>query len=316
MAAQASFTVDTDLTGLANAYRNEAFIADQVLPVVPVMSEVFAYSTLPQGETFTIPDDRVGRKGQPNEVEFSQTQSTSQTRDYGLQVPLPYKDRSQMVEDAYDHQARATRQTTELLLLAREKRVADLVFTASNYPTGNKLTLSGSNQWSNSSSDPQYRILTTMDSMVMRPNILVISQAVYTQLRMHPKLIQAFNRNEGQEGGALSSAWMAAYFEVERLLVARAWYNTAVQGQDPSIRRLWGKHAALLHVNPDTTSQEFATSFGALFEWRPNGTSLEVRQWEDPKLGARGGSRYSVVTSYKELVIASDFGYLFSNAVA
>ena len=64
----APFPIDEDLVAITIAYRNMAYIADAVLPRVPVAKEEFKYWNYPIEETFRLPETRVGRRSQPNEI--------------------------------------------------------------------------------------------------------------------------------------------------------------------------------------------------------------------------------------------------------
>ena len=310
----APFEYSAELTAVANAYTNEAFIAEMVVPHIRVNQEIFEYATIPKGTRFTIPDTYVGRMSQPNQVEFSQTLTESRVVDYALDSPVPSRDVLQAPEGV-NPEAFAAEHVAELIMLSKEQKVSAMVFNANNYAAANKATLSGTSQWSHSSSDPVKAILTAMDGMIMRPNTMVIGQEVLTQLILHPKLVAAYQGNEGAYGKIPGVAWLANYFGLQRVFVGQAWYNATTFGQDPSISRLWGKHAALLHYRPNAIPGK-ATTWGGVFYWPQGGSAMFSGRINDPDMGARGGVRVRVGMSYKELVIASDFGYLFVNAVA
>jgi hypothetical protein len=238
-------------------------------------------------------------------------------QDHGLDAPVPNRDieayeRARgMGQKVTDPMMRATRQVMQLVLTAREKRVADLVFNAANYATANKLTLSGTSQWSDfTNSNPQVAITDALDSMIMRPNVAVFSRAVWSKLSMHPKLCAAVFKN-GTNAGVISRQAFADLFELDEVLVGEGWINTAAKGQAANVVRVWGKHASFVHRNMNADT-EYGITFGmtARFGDRIGGYI------EDPDMGLRGGKRARSGESVKELITANDLGYLFSNAVA
>src|SRR5262245_32876189 len=90
---KAPFPIDRVLTGITLTYRNRLLIADFILPrLTSIAKQEFKYTKWALGDSFTIPDTRVGRKGKPNEVEFSGTELTGSTVDYGLDDLIPYDD--------------------------------------------------------------------------------------------------------------------------------------------------------------------------------------------------------------------------------
>lgn len=312
------FTPSPQYTAIALAYSNNEMIADQVLPRASVNERSFKWDLRTKADLFSVPDLRVGRKGSPNEVEFTAIEQTSSVDDFGLDDVIPMEDvESARSKPGLDPLGRATEGVTELMMLAREKRVADLVFTAATYPAGNKLTLDANNQWSNyanAASDPVEDIMAAIEGMLMRPNTLVLGSQVMYQLRRHPKLIAAVYPTGGNAatGGVATVDMLRELFEVDRILVGRAWINTAKPGQTASLSRIWGKQAALLRINPLAGVRGNDISFGMTAEY---GTRV-AGNMPEPKVGLRGAQRVRVGESVKELVTAADTGYLFDAAVA
>lgn len=309
----APFAVNPQLTAITIAYKNSRLIADDVLPRVAVDTPSFKYSVYNKADNFTIPDTKVGRTSDVNQVDYSATQTPGMVDDQALDEVVPNRDKA--IASAYtnspDPEAVATEQISDLIALAREVRASGVVFNPANYATANKTTLSGNGQWSDYvNSDPANAILQAMDTMIMRPNQMVIGRAVATVLQLHPKIVQAFHGNNGQFG-KVPMSFLADYFEVDEVLVGEGWVNTAKKGQATSLVRVWGKNAALLYKAPVTASTNSMT-FGITAQW---GERLSAT-YQDPKKGMRGSTIVRVGESVKELVLANDLGYFFQNAVA
>ena len=308
--ANAPFPVVPELTAIAVAYKNSAYIADSVMPRVMVGKQDFKYLRYNLAEGFTIPDTKVGRSSQPNKVTFSATDATDSTQDYGLEDPIPQDD----IDNAppnYDPRGRAVEGITDLVLLDREKRVADLLFNAGNYAAANKLTLAGVAQWSDfTNSHPLSDILTAIDAMVMRPNVIVMGRAVWTKLSTHPEIVSAILGNPGTKG-IVRREQVASLFELQDVLVGESWVNSAAKGQAVSLSRIWGKSAALIYRDQLATNRGRVT-FGFTAQWG----NRVAGSLTDPDIGLRGGERVRVGESVKELLTANDLGYLFSAAVA
>jgi hypothetical protein len=311
------FTPSPQYTAIALAYQNKELIADLVLPRTPVNERSFKWDLHAKSDMFTVPDTRVGRKGMPGEVEFTAAEQTSSVLDYGLDDVVPQEDIESARGKGLDPLGRATEGLTELLMLAREKRVADLVFTAANYPAGSKVTLDANNKWSaftDAASDPVEDILSAAEGMLMKPNTLVLGSQVWFQLRRHPKVLAAVFPVGGNaaSGGVASLQAVSDLFEIDRILIGKAFINTAVMGQTASYGRVWGKQAALLRINPLAGVRGNDISFGMTAEY---GTRI-AGNIAEPKVGLRGAQRVRAGESVKELITASDCGYLFDAAVA
>lgn len=176
----APFNILPFLTSIAIAYRNPRLIADDVLPRVPVGAAVFSYRKYALGDAFTVPNTRVGRKSQHNQIEFGYEEIESQTEDHALDSPIPQSDRENAPPNV-NLEGKATETLTDLVLLDRELRAAELVFNEASYGADNKTTLEGSDQFSDfEHSDPISMIQGALDSMILRGNVLVLGRAVWS----------------------------------------------------------------------------------------------------------------------------------------
>ena len=313
------FPIQQTLTSIALAYRNERYIADEVLPRTPVPSREFKWQQFNRDELFTVPETQVGRKGEPNEVQFTGTETASFVNDYGLDDVVPNEDITS-APPGYDPLGRATEGIAELIALDRERRVANLITNLATYPAANRTTLSGTSQWSDfTNSDPYTAIMTAFDGMLMRPNTLVMGRRVFSRLRVHPRVTAALaptsmgNTPTASAGGRPATAQaLAELFEVDRIVIGESWVNTAKPGQTASLQRVWGNHVAALHLNPAASIRGNAITFGFTAEWG----SRVAGSMPEPKTGLRGAQRVRAGESVRELIVASDVGFLWRDAVA
>ena len=308
--AKAPFPIIPELTGIAIAYRNRQMIADQVLPrVTPVGKQTFLYFLYSLAQGFTLPDTKVGRRGKPNQVEFNAEEKEASTVDYGLEDGIPQAD----IDNAppgIDPRAMSVEYIMNLIALDREVRVAGLVFNAATYPTANKITLSGTSQFSDDSSDPIGVISDALDTCIVRPNTMVIGRPAFSKLARHPSIVSACLRNSGESGIARRQD-IAALFELEEILVGEAFVNTARKGQTANLSRCWGKHLSLIYRNKQAAPQRDVT-FGMTVPW---GQPI-AGSWPDKNIGLRGGEMTRAGESTCELITCSDAGYFVQNAVA
>jgi hypothetical protein len=308
--SQTIFPVDPVGTAVSIAYRNRRMIADEVLPIAPVGRSTFKYRKFNLPDGFTLPDSKVGRLSQVNQVEFGFTEVPGVVVDHALEDPIPNSDVIDAPE-GYDPHGAAAEFLTDLILLNREVRTANLVFGASSYATANKTTLTGTAQWSDyANSNPVDAILTALDGVVMRPNIGVFGQAVWTKLRQHPKVVNAYY-GAGADAGAVATRVLADLLELDEIYVGRAFVNTAKKGQTAALAGAWGKSAAFLY-----RADNVGTATGATFGFTAKLGERSAFRIADPDLGAEGSIKVRVVERTAEVVSAPDLGYLFQAAVA
>lgn len=300
------FVERPEYTGIAIAYKNKDLIADLVMPRRPVGSEIFKWTEFPKEDRFTIPDTKMGRSSYANQVEFGGTEKSDVTVDYGLESPVPNKDIANGNE-TYDPLAIATTNTSELVALSREVRVAGIAFNAAKYATANKTTLSGTSQWSDyTNSDPVDAILESIDGLLIRPNIAVFGRAVWTKLRKHPKVVAKVFGSASSTGLVTRQA-LADALEMEQIIVGQSFLNTAKKGQTAAFSEVWGKHATFLY---QTGTSEMTWGYTAERRTR------RMETFEDGRAGIEGSTIVRVTESLKEVNPALDLGFFFQNAVA
>ncbi len=130
------------------------------------------------------------------------------------------------------------------------------------------------------------------------------------QLKKLTKIVKAMHGSSGDTGIA-TRQFIAELFELREVLVGEAWLNTAKKGQTVTTARVWGKHCALLNIDPQANTRNGVTfGFTAQFGGRVAGSE------RDPNIGMRGGERVRAGESLDEVISASDLGYFIQNAVA
>lgn len=302
------------LTNISLQYKGEALIWDQVLPPLKVGSRAPQIRKYNKDERFRVPNDVVGPRSRPNMVDFGVTLVPIAVKDHALEEPISETEaREAAAEGVLSLQSDAAELLTWLLMIAQEKRVADLAFAAASYPAGNKVTLSGTAQWNDqTNSNPIGDIMTGLDAAFVRPNTIVLGAEVYTKLRVHPKVIDAVKGRTGvaPRGGIATAQELADLFEVAKVLVGRNRINTAKEGQTPTYTRLWGKHCALLHIVPNPT--RLSITFGISF----SETLRKVSTYFDNTIGPEGSTMVRNYWNSDEQIVASDLGYFIENAVA
>jgi len=324
MAPIRPFVVDPILTAIAVGYRNPdaVMIADDVLPRVPVGAERFKWTEYPLEEAFSAPDARVGRRGRVQQLEFGGTERNDAVDDWGLESPIPYSDieAAQEARDrkvsTYDPEGHATMMLADTMANIREVRVANLVHNLNTYAASRRVTLSGTDQFSDyTNSDPIGVIKVGCEStLVFPPNTMTMGRAVWSKLSSHPKVVNAVKGNLTNAGIITIQQFqeMFADYGIKRVLVGDAFYNTARPGQATNLARAWGKHISLTYVNSIANPQGGGITFGFTAQY---GTKIAGRI-EDRDVGLQGGVRIRTGERVKELVVAKDTGYFIQNAVA
>ncbi|SVC58352.1 uncharacterized protein METZ01_LOCUS311206 [marine metagenome] len=306
------FVQDTKLTAIAVGFKNAELIADRVAPRVEVMSEDFRWTEYNSEEMMTIPDTKVGRKGVPNEVEFTAKERSGHTMDYGLSDAVPQSDIDKAANHpSFDPLGRATLGVTKLVDLAREKRVADFVRDGNNY--NHKQALTAGNKFSDYDADFFEIFGLALEQPLMRPNVCVLGHTEWFHISRNKSLLKAMGRNVDTQEGKITRQEFVDLLEINELIVGQSRYNMANKGQSANLSRLWGGTAAFHYRNSNILSLEEDMTFMATASYL--GKVAYQKQLEPGELGLRGGVKVTVGDSVNEVQIAKEAGYLFTGVL-
>jgi hypothetical protein len=313
LANVAIFPTTPEQMAIAVGYRNKSFIADQVLPRIPVGKQEFKYNVYDKRDSFTLPDTKVSRKGEVNFVEFPASFATGSCDAYALADFVPQEDLDNAAGTNYNPRTRSGEELRHMVALAREKRTADLLFAAANYTL--KTQLAGNHQWNvfaQADADPVEDIMAGMDACLIRPNMMVIGQLAYTKLRTNPNILKAVNRTSGDKGVATRQDLIDLFELADGLYVGESYLNTAKKGQNASMSRVWGKHCLLAYIDRAVQSVQGRITYGFTAQWGdPFGGELP-----DATSGAKGGYRIQQGEYVAEKLIADNCAYFIQDCVA
>lgn len=248
-------------------------------------------------------DDYLGCKTRVHEVDSEPYVLTSKKlSDWGLSqvlseccVSICGDDQSGKIEIG------KTRQLTNKLLVAREKRAVTLATTVTNYTDmstalpsaggvdGGRFLLSAANF-----ADPNYALLAyfqgvqTGSARGIKKNIAVMDQATLNGLLSHPNFIGA-----GYQPVPLTTQQQVAnLLGVDKICLADAAYNDSL-GATPNLGKFWPAGFILF-----TSSYEFVTSADETlaFGITAYNRGLQQKTWIDPEIGPGEGALMQKIT--------------------
>lgn len=304
--------VDAVLSNFSAQYRNEEMIWRDVMPEVKVVKRSDLYWKYAKDNQFRSYDDKIGPRSMANEIDFAVSTDNYSVKDHALadwvaQEEIDNSDAPLEPESDTNDQLNAS------LDLAQELRVAALVFAAGTYPSGNKVQLSGTSQWTGAADNPILDVQTAIETCFVRANTLVFGIDAWLVFRRLPEILDAVKAMAGTslQGGLATPSAVANLFEVDRILIARARYVTSKEGQTATYARVWGKHMAALNVKSGDIGIRSVT-FGKTF--------VETRRMTqrsfDEKRGLKGAHYIKTGWNSDEKIVASDLGYFIQDAVA
>lgn len=252
-------------TRIAIGRRPQGFIADDILPWVPVDK---------QSDLYPIFGDESFKPLQGNRaygaaaVEIGWTYSTTpyHCEQYSARIFNSRKTRAN-ADSFVRISARDTALIKDRLSVGKEMRVAALCTDAAVITQ--QTTLAGATQWSHASGDPVANVMAAKETVFAScgnyPNVMVIPRLVKAALKVNTLLRAALSITRNQY--VVTDADLLQAFEIDRILVPRSLYNTADEGQATALTDIWGDFALLAYVNPNPDPAMQEMSFGYQFGW-------------------------------------------------
>jgi hypothetical protein len=308
--------VDEVLTQISVGYPNEGLVAEALFPSVPVAKQSNKYNVF--GREAWLPEDDIRAPGtEANEIPGMKLSSdTYYAQEHALQIAVTDEEREN-ADPPIAPDRDGTELVTSKVLLGRELAMKNLVTTASNYPAGSTVTLSGTTQWSDYVNSNPIGDFKTANRAIhanifLPPTVAVIPYQVMSVLEDHPDIIE---RIKYSERAILTQDILGAVLGLPgRVIVPGVGYQSA---PGAAVGYLWGKDVLLAYVPPRAGMR--IPAFAYEFTWTYGGRSQVVDRWREDK---RKSDLIRLQRRYDLKLVAVDAngkslaGYLIKNAVA
>lgn len=249
---------DAILSNISVQYRNAAYVGLQLMPVVPVKKESDIYYIYDsKADRFRIPETLRAPKTESKTVDWKVTTGTYTCKEYALNDLIDDRERNN-ADAPLNLEVDTVEFLTDIIELAQEQRIATLL-------TGASMTHNAtiSVKWEDyANSDPIGDIETgkqDIHSRIFRnPNTLLLGVEVYNVLKHHPDIL---DRIKYVQKGVVTAELMANIFEVDKVIIGEAGYNTKKEGQTAVYGYLWGKYAILAYVEPRPGIKKYSLGY-------------------------------------------------------
>ncbi|MBF0212201.1 MAG: major capsid protein [Magnetococcales bacterium] len=250
--------IDPVLTEIAQGYRHAEHVGQALFPKVPVL--VSGGQVLEFGrESFKLYQVRRAPGTATRRIQFGFLgKSFALVQDsLEAQVPREYQ-RDASRAPGVNLAQRSVAGALRALSLTLEYDQANLATNPDHYDDNHKLTLSGTDQWSDGASNPSADIDAGREavraSVGIYPNTLLLSARAFTALKSHPQVVERFKYTSRD---SVTPDMLAALWDLQTVVVGKAVaFDDA--GADIDI---WGNHAILAYTPPKSSGME-DPSFG------------------------------------------------------
>jgi len=302
--------VDPVLTSIAQGYKNADFVGGVLFPTVKVGArggKIIQFGK----EDFMLYNTGRAPGQNTKRVSFGHQGLPYVLESHSLEGQLPIETMQEAAAvPGIDLSTNTINATQNIIALRLEKQQADTARNAAAYSASNKITLSGTSQWSDYSgvSDPVAVIEAGKEAVRKkigkRPNLAVIGAAVFAALKQHPKVVDRM-KYTGRD--VATPELLAQLFDLDEVRV-----GDAVFADDAgNFTDVWGKDVVLAYVEVGTVQEKGKPSYG--YTYQLEGYAIV----EEPYFDRNAKSWMFPVTDEVAPVIAgADAGYLIVNAVA
>lgn len=266
--------VDALLSNVAINYAKQAFIADQICPIVPVQKESGGYAVFNMAEAFAVEDTVRARGTRAKSITRSVGTATYQVVNHALRYDVPIEDRANL-DPAFAYElgdAGAARYLVNKLALGMEKRVLALADAAASVGS----TFVPNSAWNGNTAnagDPIKAFAAISEQMKSTvgvfPNGIIAGWKTHNTLRWNYHMR---NYVKGPNGnGLVTRDNMAAIFGVDYYNVAEAQYNGSNEayntvGTVPTLTSVFGATSLIAYYRPSAPSRD-EPSWMYAFNW-------------------------------------------------
>lgn len=294
--------INAYLSEVARGYGNNAFVAENLFPTIYSEKEkidIFEFNK----EAFNIYDTERAIRANSNVISPQGFKKyTTTLTEHDLSYPIDYREEQEA--EKVKLQLHATNVVTEGLKLKLEKQCADLAQDPNNYPTENKLILSGSSCFNWKSSDPQGVVDDAKDAVSSKiaqdPNTMIIGQDAWRTLKRHPKLKELISNNQNK---LLTLNFLKEIFEIKNIFIGKSIFVD----KDNKFVRIWKDNIILAYVPKLGSSRtEYDPSFAYTVR-KKDALNIDEYQKEGNKV------KYIRATDiYDPFLVGAEAGYLIS----
>ncbi|ACL71497.1 conserved hypothetical protein [Thioalkalivibrio sulfidiphilus HL-EbGr7] len=258
--------IDPILTQVAQGHKNADFVGEALFPVVPVEQrggkiiqfgkedfKLYATGRAPGANTKRV---NYGYQGDPYSLE-----------QHALEGQVPFE----IMEDAnavpnIDMATVAIRKTQNIIDLRLEKARADIARDEASYDNDHKVTLSGTDQWSDhDNSDPTGDIdaarSAVRSTIGRRPNTALLSGKAFDAVRNHPKIIDRI-KYTGRD--SITPEMLASLWNLQRVVVGDAVYAE----DDGDLVDVWGGDVIVAYTEVGSLADMGLPSYGYTYRLR------------------------------------------------
>lgn len=242
--------IDPILSKFAAGYKNPRMIGDIVAPKIETLTESGTYFSLDKAG-FKVYNTKRAVRARPGAVDFYPSSSTFTCKEHSLEAQLDLKKEIAVAEKYGANKVLKLKQRSLMVIenalaVAREKAIADILFSGTYYASGNKTTLSGTDCWDDQANSDivgqiSDGIVAARADMGVEPNTLVLGYESWTAMKQHPQMLGKIKNSKNQ---FLSVKDAQEILDIKEIVIGKSIYSD----DDGTFTNLWTDNAALIYL--------------------------------------------------------------------
>lgn len=293
--------VDQLLSNVSVAYRNTAFIHNDVFPSVPVKKTSDVYRTYTRA--WQIPETARALGAVANVHEFQVSTAQYKLEKHALKGFVP--DTAAENYDITDLRADTTIELTEKIMMRKEAQCAQQFLTNTSWSLG--VSLAADDTWLTGSAKPiplfDTAVATVMGNAGVKPNYGIIPMESYVPLKNHTTVVDRVKYTSKE----INEAIVGAMIGIPQLLIPNVYYDSGAVGATSVIGNIWKTDFAFIGYKPANPGF-YQLSAGYMFQK----AKAPVRRWREEE---RESEAIEVDVEFQFKIVASLAGYYINNTI-
>lgn len=271
-----------DLGALAYEYAMEAslrgFIADLVLPVFDTEEKTADYPIIPSEAVLKLPGNlkRAPRADYARD-DFQFESGTFNCEEYGIEQPIDETEAA-LYRRFFDAEVTGMKRAVNLLLRAREKRAADLLFSGSTF---SGYTNNVTNEWDKPNDSVPLEDVKTAKQLIrgrtgLEANGMVIGRKVFDNLLVAHQFLAHVEKTRAVllDNFEIQKKLLAQFFGLENIFVGNAVLDSAKKNKTTTVADIWDDEYALIGVFAKNPQDLGEPCVGRSFLWTPDSPEI------------------------------------------
>jgi hypothetical protein len=299
---------DKALEKISIEYKPGEFIADKLVPAVPVKHDTDKYYVYDFG-AMRLEETKRAKGAPTNRTTYTMSTSSYSLDTHALKELVLVEDKNN-ADKAINLEIDTTESLTRKILIRKEKECNDVIMAKANWTNNESLTSTLAWTQNTTLSNPITKVDSATSKIISssgyKPNVLAMDDATFRGAKEHTSII---DRVKYTSADSVTEQMLAKLFNIDQVLIGRAIYESAQEGLTSSPGSIWTNSVYIAYHEKSPGLKKASGSY-QLFQ-QNMGMPHKVTKWaeDDPE-----GTWIKVETKFQFKPVATACSYLLVDA--